>query len=116
MIPNRLQSGQNFKSGVVNKINAIIEYLKTQRISGDNKTIQVTQNTSGLSIHAIGGGTSSPKSGGAVIALGILTTSPNTAFGPAAYKKTKFDANGGHNEQSNSTPTIVPYMGGYYGV
>lgn len=42
-----------FKSGVVRCVNAILDYLKSQRIVGDNKTIQVTQGTSGvmLSVH-----------------------------------------------------------------
>lgn len=48
MIPSKLQHGENFKTGVVNKINSIIDYLKTQRLVSDNKTIKVNQFTSGV--------------------------------------------------------------------
>nr|DAD90248.1 MAG TPA: hypothetical protein [Myoviridae sp. ct8ME27] len=48
MIPSKLQHGENFKTGVVNKINAIIDYLKTQRLVSDNKTIKINQFTSGV--------------------------------------------------------------------
>ena len=43
----------DFKTSTVKKINEIIDYLKTQRLSGDMKTIKITQNTSGISISAL---------------------------------------------------------------
>ena len=62
-IPNNLVSGDNFRSGVVRKINDILTYLRTQRIVGDNRTIRVNQGVNGLMISAMqgggGGGTSS---------------------------------------------------------
>lgn len=66
MLPTKLQSGQNFKTATVNKVNEIIDYLKTQRITGDNKTLKVNQLTSGIGLTVIaegmkkGGGSSSP--------------------------------------------------------
>lgn len=53
MLPSKLQSGQNFKTQSVKKINQIIDYLKSQRIVGDNKTIKVSQLTSAVSISSI---------------------------------------------------------------
>lgn len=58
LLPSKLQSGQNFKTATVKTVNSIIDYLKTQRISGDNKTIRVNHNSAGISLSAIenGGG------------------------------------------------------------
>ena len=49
-LPNKLMSGQDFKRSVVNTINALIDYLKTQRLVGDGKNIIVNQYTSGIGI------------------------------------------------------------------
>ena len=57
MIPNKLQRGQQFKPSVVDKINQIIDYLKTQRIIGDNKTIKVNQLTNSIALTALSNGT-----------------------------------------------------------
>lgn len=54
MLPRKLQAGQNFKTATVNKVNEIIDYLKTQRITGDNKTILVNQFTAGVGLSVIG--------------------------------------------------------------
>lgn len=53
MLPRKLQAGQNFKTATVNKVNEIIDYLKTQRITGDNKTILVNQYTAGVGLSII---------------------------------------------------------------
>ena len=115
MIPNKLTTGANFKADAKRKINEIIDYLKTQRLVSDGKTIVISQCAGGVVIRALPQ-TVTPKTSkkSTNIELGILTTTPNGAIGEAAYKATKFDINGGHEEQSNSKPTIVPYMGGYY--
>lgn len=52
-LPSKLQQGQNFKQATVKKINQIVDYLKTQRVVGDNKTIKVNQLTSGVAISSI---------------------------------------------------------------
>jgi hypothetical protein len=52
MIPTKLQKGQKFKPATVDKINEIIDYLKTQRVVGDNRTIRVNQGASGLLLSA----------------------------------------------------------------
>lgn len=62
LLPSKLQSGQNFKTATVNTVNQIIEYLKTQRLVSDNKTIKLNQLTSGIAISAVQG--SSPLSAG----------------------------------------------------
>jgi len=53
MFPIKLQTGQKFKPVVVERINDIIDYLRTQRIIVDGKTIKADQLTSGLALHAI---------------------------------------------------------------
>ena len=53
MIPSKLQSGLNFKTATVNKVNEIIEYLKTQRIVGDNRTIKIDHFTSGIGLSVV---------------------------------------------------------------
>lgn len=53
VLPSKLQQGQNFKQATVKKINQIVDYLKTQRVIGDNKTIRVNQLTSGVAISSI---------------------------------------------------------------
>lgn len=52
-IPAKIQRGANVKEATFNKINQILDYLKTQRLTGDLKTIKITQNTSGISISAL---------------------------------------------------------------
>lgn len=51
-LPSKMQSGQNFKDTTVKTVNNLIEYLKTQRIVGDNKTVKITQASSGLLVSA----------------------------------------------------------------
>jgi hypothetical protein len=53
LLPSKLQSGQNFKTATVNTVNQIIEYLKSQRLVADNKTIRLNQLTSGIAISAL---------------------------------------------------------------
>lgn len=65
-VPSKLQQGQNFKTATVKKINQIVDYLKTQRVIGDNKTIKVNQLTSGVSISSIQNATSAGGGGGAL--------------------------------------------------
>jgi hypothetical protein len=50
MIPRKLQKGQQCKAATVDKINEIIDYLQTQKIVGDGKTIKVSQLTSGVGL------------------------------------------------------------------
>lgn len=53
MLPSKLRSGQPFKASVVAKINEVIDYLKSQRLVSDNKTIKINQLSAGISISAI---------------------------------------------------------------
>ena len=52
-LPSKLQSGMNFKTSTVQAVNQIIDYLKTQRLVSDNKTIRLNQLTSGIAISTI---------------------------------------------------------------
>lgn len=63
-VPSKLKSGADFRSGVVNKINAIIDYLSSQRIRGDNQTVSVNQFANGITIKAIANPVSQAKQGG----------------------------------------------------
>lgn len=57
LLPSKLQSGQNFKTATVKAVNNIIDYLKTQRLSGDGKTIKVNQCSAGITLSAVGAAT-----------------------------------------------------------
>lgn len=46
--PNKLNSGDEFRGGVVRAVNAIIDYLKATRIVVDNSTIFANQTPSGM--------------------------------------------------------------------
>ena len=49
-IPPKLMTGQNFKRATVQTVNSIIDYLKTQRLVSDNKTIKINQLASGIAL------------------------------------------------------------------
>lgn len=53
ILPAKLQQGQLFKQSAVKKINEIIDYLKSQRIISDNKTIRINQLTNGVALTAL---------------------------------------------------------------
>lgn len=63
-IPNKLQNGENWKAASVNAINQIIDYLKSQRIVGDNKTVSITHGVNGVTITAKPQTSAKPQSGG----------------------------------------------------
>lgn len=48
MLPSKLQHGQPFKESTIRKINEILDYLRSQRLVSDNKTIKINQFTSGV--------------------------------------------------------------------
>lgn len=50
-VPSNLQAGEQFKPAVVRKINDIIDYLKSQRIITDGKTIKANYGYNGISLH-----------------------------------------------------------------
>jgi hypothetical protein len=62
ILPNKLLSGQEFKSSAVRAINGIIDYLKGQKIVGDGRTIKVNQTLGGVQLSMIGDSTGSPNS------------------------------------------------------
>ena len=53
MLPPKIKAGDSLKSTTQNTINSIIDYLHTQRIVGDNKTVFVNQLNSGIAISAL---------------------------------------------------------------
>lgn len=57
-LPSPLKSGDVFKSSAVKAINALIDYIKSHELKGDNRTIRLNQTPSGIMISAIrpGGG------------------------------------------------------------
>ena len=67
-LPRKLQSGDWLKQSTFRTVNGIIDYLATQRIVGDNQTIKVSQQNTGLTISAI----PSPYGGSAIISSIVL--------------------------------------------
>ena len=52
-LPSPLKSGDVFKSSAVKAINALIDYIKSHELKGDNRTIRLNQTPSGIMISAI---------------------------------------------------------------
>jgi hypothetical protein len=86
--PNKLNSGDEFRGGVVRAVNAIIDYLKATRIVVDNSTIFANQTPSGMVLSgkkSVPGKSKAPSgydgpfkvsydsSDGIIVARGILT-------------------------------------------
>ena len=67
-LPRKLQSGDWFKPSTFRTVNGIIDYLATQRVVGDNQTIKVSQQNTGLTISAI----PNPYGGSATISAVVL--------------------------------------------
>lgn len=63
-IPPKLQTGQNFKQATVRTVNNIIDYLKTQRLVSDGKTIKINQLCSGIALSVPSQGASRGGGGG----------------------------------------------------
>ena len=117
MIPNKLQRGQQFKPSVVDKINQIIDYLKTQRIIGDNKTIKVNQLTNSIALTALSNGTR--KGGGSSqidhpFKLKIKTQEDGTQVLTIQQGRIWIDGDGGercyyvYDENEDGSPTYLP--------
>lgn len=60
-VPSPLQAGENFKQATVQKVNQIIDYLKTQRLVSPNQSIKIDQLVSGISITVQASGGGSPS-------------------------------------------------------
>lgn len=117
-IPNKLMFGDNWKQGSIKTINAIIDYLKTQRLVGDNKTISITQGVNGLSISALPQ-TVKPnqKSGSATVVIGEGAAVPaiiTSAMAQGAIYQVALypDGYGGKGVQGAyyALPTSVSFM------
>lgn len=63
-LPNKIKSGDTFRSAVVNTINNIIDYLSSQRIKGDGKTLKINQYANGITLSAIVDNSKTQKGGG----------------------------------------------------
>lgn len=63
-VPRKLNHGENFKTSVVFTVNSIIDYLKTQKMVGDNKYISVSETPTGYIIKGIKQSESNGKGGG----------------------------------------------------
>ena len=110
MIPSKLQRGQNFKESTVRKINEIIDYLKTQRLVGDNKTILVDQLTSGIGISAITTGTTTSMTGSAPAGEGDggVVLARVSAFDPVNGISVVLYENGKENESTGTGLLFCP--------
>lgn len=52
-LPEKLKSGDDFKRGVFEKINALIDYCRSRELKGDNRTIRLNQTPSGITLSAL---------------------------------------------------------------
>lgn len=76
-LPEKLKTGDDFKGGVFEKINALIDYCKSSEIRGDNRTVRINRTPSGITISALpqncpaasGGGTPGEYNGMFKLAL-----------------------------------------------
>lgn len=51
-LPRKLTFGSSFKEQTVKTINAIIDYLYSLRLNGDNQTVSITKKKNGITISA----------------------------------------------------------------
>lgn len=72
--PNKLNSGDEFRGGVVRTVNAIIDYLRATRIVADNRTIFANQTPAGVMLS--GKTPDSGKGGGKVAAASVGYNGP----------------------------------------
>lgn len=63
-LPSKLQSGDNFKGATVRTVNNIIDYLQSQRLQGDNRTVKLNQYANGITISAINNAVNKPVASG----------------------------------------------------
>lgn len=52
-LPEKLKNGDDFKRGVFEKINALIDYCRSSEIRGDNRTVRINRTSSGITISAL---------------------------------------------------------------
>lgn len=112
MIPSKLQRGQPFKESTIQKINSIIDYLKTQRLVGDNKTIKVNQFVSGVGISAITTGTTTSMTGSAPTGGGDggVVLARVSAFDPVNGISIVLYENGKENESTGTGLLFCPEL------
>lgn len=111
MIPSKLQRGQNFKESTVRKINEIIDYLKTQRLVGDNKTILVNQLTSGVGLSVITTGTTTSMTGSAPTGEGDgVVLARVSAFDPVNGISIVLYENGKENKSTGTGLLFCPEL------
>ena len=112
-LPSKLNHGENFKTGVVNKINSIIDYLKTQRLVGDNKTILVNQLTSGVGLSVITTGTTTSMIGSAPASEGDggVCLARVSSFDPVNGISIVLYENGKENEPTGTRFTFLSRIG-----
>ena len=113
MIPSKLQHGQPFKESTIRKINEILDYLKTQRLVGDNKTIKVNQFVSGVGISAITTGTTTSMTGSAPASEGDggVCLARVSSFDPVNGISIMLYENGKENEPTGTRFTFLSRIG-----
>lgn len=112
MIPSKLQHGQPFKESTIRKINEILDYLRSQRIVGDNKTIKVNQFVSGVGISAITTGTTTSMTGSAPTGEGDggVVLARVSAFDPINGISIVLYENGKENESTGTGLLFCPEL------
>lgn len=117
-IPSKLTQGQQWKESTIRAINQIIDYLKSQRIVGDNQTVSVNHTVNGITISAKPQAPAKPpvKSGGTVPVVGsaVLCKTYSQDFGGnyLTYQGLVY-AKGINNGSDGTYEIIIPQM--YWG-
>lgn len=69
-LPEKLKAGDDFKGGVFEKINALIDYCKSSEIRGDNRTVRINRTPSGITISALSQNRQAASGGGSLEYIG----------------------------------------------
>lgn len=106
--PSKLNSGDEFRGGVVRTINAIIEYLRATRIVADNRTIFVNQTTAGV---MLSGKDSAPGKGGGkaaeAIDICVTVSAPSAGYGTATVDTITAESDGTWSANGSESNALV---------
>lgn len=106
--PNKLNSGDEFRGGVVRAVNAIIDYLKATRIVVDNSTIFANQTPSGM---VLSGKKAVPGKGGGkapeAADICVTTAAPSAGYGTATVDTITAIADGTWEANGSESDALV---------
>ena len=113
MFPENLKRGADFKQSVIESIDRIIDYLHSTRITVDNRTLSMQQNSAGITLSARPAvkmrrsETPVETSGGFVIGV-VVSATPEG--GPATIAEIILNADGTFQETGVQHQVIIPRL------